>query len=204
MKLDERNLPLSTDSAAAAGPVRPRRRALSEIPHRHDVAGRQRTRRRSRTSSWRTVSRAIFCSPPRTPPIGSRSRRHSPLPKPARPPPRSARNTMSPPSQPGRAASSTDHSPSGGRSSTRRPPTCSRGGSATPHGFATARHRRSSIRPTASRHAGRPICPAMTAANASGPSRTRKPATTPPPNARWIRRWSATAPITSRIMSRRT
>ena len=61
-------------------------------------------------------------------------------------------------------ASSTGPSPSGGRSSTPRRPTCSRCASATPRGSATARHRRSSSRPTASRHAGHPTCPATTAA----------------------------------------
>ena len=204
MKQDERNLPLSTDSAEAAALVRPRRRALPEIPHRHDVAGRQRARRRSRLCHGALPQGlpAAHRGEPRQ--STRRSPRRSPPHRPTPMQPRSARSSMSPPSPPGRAANSTGPSRSGGRSSMPRRPICSRCASATPRGSATARHRRSANRPTASRHAGQPDLPGYDCCNASGPSRTRRPATTPPPNVRWMPRWNATAPTTSRITSRRT
>ena len=64
--------------------------------------------------------------------------------------------------------------------------------------FRHGQTRRSASRPTASRHAGQPTCLATTCAMRLG-VRTRRPAITRGPSARWMPRWNATAPTTSRI-----
>ena len=202
MKLDERNLPLSTDSAEAA--------ALFDRAVEHYL--------KFHADTMALVGRALAADPDfvmghclkgyllliaANPAYRQQIAATLAAAEANAAPPRSARSTMSPPSPPG--ARELDRSFAIWRQILDAEPT-------DLLAFAHLRHhlvpprpdgRRSWSRPTASRRAGRPTCPATTAANASGPSRMRRPATRRPPNARWTRRSSVTRPTTSRITSRR-